>query len=388
MTRKRPPSKPPTDGNGTGPEGPKLPTPEMEDSPLDLPPPDPIVALQVVGEGWELPLSPEQHNFALGSLEPPAVDLSLAGRKYVTEKHAFLSRRGNVLTVTDNQSRNGTFFGEHRDQRGEIKAGESFRVADVRLLALDERLRQLRKHLLYTLGYDAHESVDQALADIADKHGPGLLIIGPPHCEQRELAQAIHAATGRRRNGFVVTEPPLRHSAEEVAALRRGRHGTIFVDLSLVQPMAFFVKHLFGKTYQPRPIIAARSYEQVEEALGVDEAGTRFAARLRTITVRPVANRRVDIEKLLDELLKRDQYPHPIKRMIGESNLAAVIEKHSWKDNFGDVRDVLRISRGLFEGGKTQVAGAELLGMSQSTLSEQLKRWGMKWPPSEGLPPR
>lgn len=137
-----------------------------------------------------------------------------------------------------------------------------------------------------------------------------------------------------------------------------------------------------------RPIIAARSYEQVEEALGVDEAGTRFAARLRTITVRPVANRRVDIEKLLDELLKRDQYPHPIKRMIGESNLAAVIEKHSWKDNFGDVRDVLRISRGLFEGGKTQVAGAELLGMSQSTLSEQLKRWGMKWPPSEGLPPR
>lgn len=390
MSRKRPPSKPPGDGQEASPntDGPKLPTPEMEDSPLDLPPPDPIVALQVVGEGWELPLSPEQHNFALGSLQPPAVDLSLAGRKFVTERHAFLSRRGNVLTVTDNRSRNGTFFGEHRDQYGEIKAGESFRVADVRLLALDERLRQLRKYLQYALGYDAHERVDQALADLADKTGPGLLLVGPPHCEQREIAQAIHVSTGRRHNGFVVAEPPLRHNAEEVALLRRGRHGTIFVDLDVVQPLAFFVRHLFGTTYQPRPIIAARSYEQAQDALGIDETGTPLATRLRIITLRPLADRRSDIPSLADELLKRDQYPHTIRRIIGDAGLANVIDRHAWKDNFDDLRDVLRICRGLYEGGKTQAAAAELLGLSPAALSERLKRWGIKWPPPDGQPAR
>ncbi len=386
MTRKRPASKPASDGNGSSGDCPKLPTPEMEDSPLDLPAPDPIVALQVVGEGWELPLSPEQHNFALGSLGPPAVDLSLAGRKYVSEKHAFLSRRGNVLTVTDNRSRNGTFFGEHRDQYGEIKAGGSFRVADVRLLGLDERLRQLRKHLLFALGYDAHERVDQALIDIADKDGPGLLLVGPRRCEQRGLAQAIHAATGRRHNGFVVAEAPLRHNAEEVAVLRRGRHGTIFVDLDEAPPMAFLVRHLFGPTYKPRPIIAARTYEDAEKALGIDDAGSRYAQRLRQITLRPIADRRGDIERLLDELLKRDQYPRTIRGLIGESNLAALADRHPWKENFDDLRDVLRICRGLYEGGKTQAAGAELLGLSPPALSERLKRWGVRWPPPEGLP--
>jgi predicted transcriptional regulator len=46
---------------------------------------------------------------------------------------------------------------------------------------------------------------------------------------------------------------------------------------------------------------------------------------------------------------------------------------------------VLRICRALYEGGETQAAGAELLGLSASALSERLKRWGMTWPPPEGL---
>jgi hypothetical protein len=350
----------------------KVPTPEMQTSPLDLLPSEPVVALQVVGEGWELPLSPVQHNFALGKLAPPAVDLSLAGKQFVSERHAFLSRRGNALTVTDNRSRNGTFFAGRRDTYGEVTAGKSFRVADVKLLALDERLRQLREHLQWVLGYDAHEQVDQALVNIADEEAKGILLLGPPGCEQRELAEAIHTSSARRHRGFVVAEPPLQHNAEEVAALTRARQGTMLVDLAAVTPLAFLARHLFGTTYHVRPIIAARTSTQVETTLGKD-----YARGLRVITLRPVADRRAEIPTLLDELLKRAQCARTIAD-LGERNLAALVTNHRWKGNFRDLREAARRCQALLEA-PTQAVAAERLGMSPSSLSEWLSGLGMKF---------
>jgi len=354
----------------------------MEDSPLDLPSPDPIVALQVVGEGWELALSPAQHNFALGTLEPPAVDLSLPGKTYVSERHAYLSRRGEILTVTDNRSRNGTFHRGYRRPYCEITAGSSFRVADVRLLALNEHLRILRKHLLWCLGFDAHAQVDQALEDLADAESPGVLLVGPRDCDQRALAEAIHQTSARRHHAFVVAEPPLRTRAEEVATLRRARSGTLLLDLDTVEPLAFFVEHLFGPTYHVRPIIAAQSTKQAEDKLGRDHA-----RRLRPILTLPaVAERRDDIEPLLDGLLKLDGCPFRI-RDVGEKNLDALVHRHRWRRNFVDLRETARRCRALLETW-IQADAAERLAISGSTLSEWLATLGMSWPPPGERPSR
>src|SRR5687768_11181812 len=93
-----------------------------------------------------------------------------------------------------------------------------------------------------------------------------------------------------------------------------------------------------------------------------DDTGTSpYATRLRIITVRPLAERRGDLEGLLDELLKRDQHAQTIRKMIGKTNLAALIESHPWKDNFVDVREALRRFRALHEVRK-QSAAAKLLG--------------------------
>lgn len=373
MTRK--PPKPQDDASG-----PKLPTPELDDSPLDLPPPDAIVALQLFGEGSELRLSPQQQNFALGSAPPPAVDVWLSGKKYVSEKHAFLSRRGNTLTITDNRSRNGTFFAGYRDTYGEVKAGQTFRVADVKLLALDERLRQLRKLLRWWLGYEAHAQLDQAVIDVADEESPGLLLLGPPDCDPRQLAEMIHRHSARRNARLVVAEPPLRSRAEEVALLKSARGGTVFVDLDDVRPMQFFATHLFSATYRVRPIVAARTRKQVEDALGVGPIADQARA-LRSISIPPLADRRDDIPALLDELLTHEQCPHSI-RQIGEGNLAALVTAHKWKANLRDLREVARRCRALLEE-PTQAEAAARLGITPSTLSEWLSSLGMKWPPAD-----
>ena len=358
----------------------KLPTPELDDSPLDLPPPDAIVALQVVGEGCELRLSPQQQNFALGSAPPPAVDLCLSGKKYVSEKHAFLSRRGNTLTVTDNRSRNGTFFGGYRDSYGEVKAGQVFRVADVKLLALDERLRQLRTRLRWWLGYEAEAQLDQALTDVVDEEASGLLLLGPAECEQRQLAETIHRHSARRNAGFVVAEPPLKSQTEEVALLKRARGGTVFLDLDHVRPLQFLVGQLFGSTYRVRPIVAARTQKLVDEALGLASVTVKVRA-LRAISIPAVAERRDDVPALLDELLTHEQCSHPIGH-IGDANLAALVANHKWKANHRDVREVARRCRALLDEPMQSEAAARL-GITPSTLSEWLSGLGMKWPPRQ-----
>src|SRR5688572_27991379 len=110
---------------------------------LDLPPADPVTALRIVGEEPELPLplSDDKRSFTLGSAERPAVDLSLRHCPHVSGVHVVIHRRGNRLWIVDQESTNGTFFGERREKAGEIAAGGKFRVADKELLALDDGMR-------------------------------------------------------------------------------------------------------------------------------------------------------------------------------------------------------------------------------------------------------
>ena len=357
-------------------ELPKLPTPELRERPIDEPPHDPIVALQAIGTGHQLALAPSQMNFAIGSGQPPSVDVSVAGipgSAHVSELHAYLSRRGNTIDVTD-RSRNGTYFNSRRVSHVELLAGKAIRLAELRLLALDEPMRALRPHLLWALGLDAHDAVDDALMNLAD--GDGVLLLGPPECEQRALSEAIHATSARRGRALVVADPPLQHRAEETATLQRGSGSAVFLDLHTITPLAWFVDQLFGTTYHVRPIIAAPSVTDAENKLGAARA-----RRLRMISIPAVADRRAEIPRLLQALIKRSGVEGKLGD-LGVDNVAALVTNHKWKRNFFHVREAARRIGALIEAqakGRSQSDAAASLGLPQSTLSSWLSGLGLRW---------
>jgi hypothetical protein len=281
-----------TKGGTAGPERDKaFGTDPLDESGLSLPPSDPVTALRVVGQNIELPLSSAKRTFTLGAAAEPEVDLTVpsAVSARVSRLHALIQRKANRLWVNDQHSTNGTYLRDRREPSFEIGAGQSFRIADVKLLALDEHLRVLRPHVQWILGLTAHAAVDAALELIAD--GGPLLLLGRPGCDQLALVREIHRTSARRQRALVEAPARFETRAEQTSVLTHASRGTIYLDLATINgPLpAFFVSHLFGETYHVRPIVSAPSLEKAEDQLGKER--TPDACRSSTSRRSPSAAR-------------------------------------------------------------------------------------------------
>ena len=346
----------------------------MSEGGLDLPPLGAITALRIVGRNQELPLLPTKRHFTLGSSPQPEVDLSvssLAGataatREHVSKLHVTLQRRANRLWVVDQTSTNGTFVGDRRETAFDLAAGQSFRVGDITLLALDEALRTLRPSLQWVLGLEAHAAVDEALQVVAS--GTPLLLLGPTGCGQRALAEAVHRTSARSGHPFVAIQPPLATLPEQLAVLAHASHGTAFLDLSLVDgPSARFVDELFGPTYRIRPIIAAPE---------IDLAGVRLGRerlpRLRVIGIPSLSHRAAEVPRLFDILFRRAGSKHSVAD-LGTASVAGLCAR-DWPNNLHDIELAAPRLLALLDHGKNVTAAAESLGMSRQALSKWIAR--------------
>jgi hypothetical protein len=351
----------------------EVPTPPLDDRGLALPPLDPVIALRVMGTDEELRLSPEKTTFTLGALPTPEVALSLP-KPHVSRVHCTIQRKGNRLHISNGDSTNGLFFDDHPSEAGEVTAGKTFRVADVYLLALDDRLRDLRPELLRVLGLTDHARVDAALQLIAS--GDRLLLQGAPGCDQLRLAEAIHRASARRGRAFVHVQPPLATEGERAVVLRHADRGTAFLDLDALPTLtAPFVRELFGTTYHIRPIFAART-----EARAQKELGDGHARALRSIAIPPLADRRADIPRLLDDILV-NEYQSPrlaasqLPARVPARVLAALSVK-AYPKNLDDLRAQAKNFHALLAHDFNKTAAAEALGKSVQALSEWMDRLG------------
>jgi hypothetical protein len=361
-----------------------------EQSGLALPPSDPVTVFRLVGHNVELPLSPNKRTFTLGAAQEPEVEVTippLFGAR-VSRLHALVQRRGNRLWIVDQQSTNGIYLDDRREPSFEIGAGDSFRVADVKLLALDEPLRVLRPHVQWTIGLSAHAAVDAALELIAG--GRPLLLLGKSGCDQLALARQVHRASARRGREFVEAPAKFETRAEQTGLLARASRGTIFVELSAsTGPLpAFFVGHLFGgdatpgvvvpapgdvaatTTYHVRPVVSAPSLEVAEEHLGKENA-----RRLAVINVPPLTERRSDIPRLIDTLLIKAESTRRVAE-LGAENVAGLME-YAWPQNLDDVRRQMPRLRALLEQGTLRGA-ARVLNVSPQAVREALERIGVR----------
>jgi hypothetical protein len=376
-------------------------TPVDEDA-EDAPPARPITMLRVVGQPRELKLSGEKTSHTLGRDLEPAVDLTL-DYDGVSRVHAVIYRKGNKLTVIDQNSTNGTYRRGERDSDFEVGAGETFQVTrKITLVALDEALVLLRKSLHWTIGLRAHGPVDDALM-VAAKNGPTLLV-GPEGCEQRRLAEEMHRRSPMRRGPFLPA--PLRFAPtgadvpadrrglcldlsrdEQTDLLKRAARGTLYLDLSQADPdehklPAFFVNHLLrGDLYPIRPIIAAPSKEHAAKLLDDETVDV-----LSRITLPPLNTRGDDVPRLLDALILQASHADgvsdpPRLAELGPDSMAGLAAA-KWPGNFDELRgEAVPILRALLVHKRVRQT-ADALSMSKSTLHDWLRAHGVQVRPS------
>lgn len=358
---------------------PSIPTAPAQQTGLALPPADAVTALRIVGAKLpEIPLPPEKRIFNLGSDDHPDIDVHVSSKlardaeaeEHVSRVHLQIQRKSSRLWLQDQGSTNGTFIDDRREREGFVAAGDTFRVGDVTLLAMDDQMRLLRPTLRWALGFDAHAYVDAILSVVSS--GDPLLLIGPRASEQRLLAEQIHATSARRGLGFVPISAPLpeRDRFNEFAA---ASHGTVYVDLDEMRRVpAWFVGHLFGHTYQVRPIIAAPSAEAARKHLG-----DLNMPRLRVITIPAVKERREDVPGILNSLFR--QPPLNSDREVAELGAHRIerLKAFDWPENFDDLRRNAPKILAYINSGFNETAAARALGKTRQSLGESLRRIGL-----------
>jgi len=340
----------------------------------DVPPARMVTQLRVCGRNARLLLSTAKRRFTLGVSRPPEVDLTLDGDG-VSRLHAILTRNGAKLRVRDHGSTNGTFYRDRRDPDFEVGAGEAFCITQrIRLLALDEDLVNLRETLQWAIGLHADAAVDHALEAIA-RNGP-LLLVGPKGCDQRALAEAIHASSPRAARDLVIAPPVFATRQEEVATLAHAARGSLYLDLTdTTQSLSgHFVAGLAsGAT---RPIIVVRDRQHAAQCLD------SYAHGLDSITLPALAGRRDDIPRMLAALLNQESARRAAPAALplsalGPENLDG-IKAYDWGGNIEELRQraVPRLYALLTNGVKLKPASVAL-GRSIGALREALARFNV-----------
>jgi hypothetical protein len=345
--------------------------PMTSDDVIKLPPPAPATVLRQVGVDTEpFDLTKYGDRFTVGRVprktDPPArADVRLPSTQ-VSLVHAEVSRRGSSWRVRDLGSSNGTYNDDGEDIKDEtpMVPGRMLRFGDLRVLPLNPAQCELRERLRWCMGLDEHLAVDEALNEIS--HNRAVSLIGPAGCEQENLAREIHAASTRAAFSFHVV--PDRATSYKQLAEHRG--GTVFLDLTAVQRRHIvgpFVKALLGVGRQRplylRPIIAARHEREVRRLFLA-----HTPLMLPTLTLPSLKQRREDIPRLLDQLLRRGG------RRFGEidPDAARALAGRDWRNNLDDLRRAAEIL-GAWLAERSGRRAAAKVGLSHEAVNKFLR---------------
>jgi hypothetical protein len=345
-------------------------TPALADRLPPVPPERPIIALGVIDEATDLKLrwSSTKRTLTLGSAKDADVVLKTLG---VSRHHLTLQLQGNQVEVVDASSRNGTYFGpfdhEERQRARCVSAGDTFRIADTRVIALDDDLIGLRPHLRRVIGYDAHRAVHLALSTVAATRP--LVILGKRGCDHAALAWSIHQGSKRRTGRFEAITS--RQPAAEIVAGAWG--GTVFLDLDVVKsPSASFIATVFHPSAHVRLIVASTTWKAVEAALGKERARLLVGSIIELV---PLAARPADVPRIFDDLLVRELACERSITELGEANVEA-LKAYRWRDNLDSIRRVLDKLHARLESDSTAEA-ARRLGITRQSFSETLDGLGL-----------
>lgn len=319
-----------------------------------------IGSLRLRGRAQAPLVLPAAHLATIGTA--PGCDLQIPGElsARVDSKHAAVERRGDAILVHDLASTHGVRRSpRHAPVRElQVAAGSAVWIGDVALLAMDRALDELRTRLAWGLGLEAHAAIDDAIEAVAS--GGPLLLMGPPGSEGERLATEIHRA------GPPTAVPPVSVVAAPLPPLA-GLAGTIVIDLDRVGTVpARYVEALIDPASGVRPILLARSERRALACLDI------FRDRVRGVTLRPLAERRDEIPRLLAMLWRECGS----LRTVDELGAALDdVVTYRWPRGVAELRAHAPRLLAYLEHGQVSAA-ARALGVTRQTLGEHFARIG------------
>jgi hypothetical protein len=348
---------------------------------------DDVVALLQYGTPLLLDVPRHRERLTLGKASDR--DLVLTG-EHVSAHHAILERRSRGLIVTDDASRNGLAFARERnlglrlrpsfeDQRAPdegflLTPGMTFVVGAEpdRFLALDDAMRAAYPALTEILGRD--DEIQRATDGgetpspsdlIIAADGPGhLLITGKLGCGHEELARIVHGISKRRSQRLVERDGvPEDRAAQNALLSREASKATLVLHLGTNRKRLdpAFVSSMFMSSYQIRVIVTARTANQARRALG-----HQHWRPLLHVALRPMAERRIAIHRLLDQMLTAQDSPLRVADLTPGNQRALLV--CPWRKNLLALREAAVRLDAIARAGFSRKKAADLLGVPVQTF--------------------
>lgn len=293
---------------------------------------------------------------------------------FVSARHCRLERKRSTLRVTDERSKNGTWFEGAREPWFYLTPGKTFIVGarPHRFLALNDQMRASYPALVDILGAEREHAIDSAREPpspsdviVAATAGSPLLITSEPHCDQDRLARIVHGISLVREHPIVelgASQVPADRKAQTELIKRHAARSTLVLDLGdHNKPLdPAFVAMLFKPRHQVRVIVLARAAVVADKALG-----RQHGARLQEIWLRPVAGRPEAIDRLFDRMLEERNSPLRMS-YLAPANQDAV-RSHGWPENFASLRQAAAWLTAIYRLGSIHKA-AHALQIAPATL--------------------
>jgi hypothetical protein len=341
--------------------------------------PDPVTMLKVDGSAVSFELARDRRRFTLGS--DADCDLSLPG-EYLSRLHCVIERRGTKLRVYDQDSKNGTYFKGLRESSFDVRPGDTFTAAPVRFLAMSDAMRAAYPTLVEIVGAEEEHALHvtetswpSASAVLVYAMGTrNLLITGEPGCDQRRLAWTIHGASLLHGRPIVAIDRIPDERAAQRELLERAARTTLVLTIDKSTPVvdAAFASMVFSSELHIRTVTIAPSIEKARAVLGEQPVG-----QMQRIALRPLADRRDMLPRLLDRTLEQRKSPLRFGDLV-PANQRALLE-HDWPGNLDDLRFAADRLAVIVREGSFRKA-AEALGLHRKSLHDWADSIGLSAP--------
>jgi FHA domain len=337
--------------------------------------PDVITAIRELDGTFEYDLPRAIQHFMVGASHRGSdmiLPIPLPGRG-LSAKHCLLERRADRIRLIDQRSTNGTYFQDRKIDDVLISPGDTFTLAPVTFLAMNDEMRAHRPTFVEVLGTGSTPSPDKLLIEAA-RGSTNLVLTGEPNCDQERLAPAIHAVSLRRRRPLVEIAEVPEERAKQRAIIDRAARSTLVLSIGAppwrIDPT--FVSMVTSPSYHVRLIVLAATVDAARAALSRDAVD-----RMRHVWVRPLALRSDEIDRLLDRTFAEQQSVFR-SADLRPGNLAA-LRAHDWPDNLAGLRLLVR-EIVTYVGHRGMRPAAKSLGISKSTLQKRFDRIGLSLP--------
>lgn len=363
---------PPTRGPNAAPAGSPVRTDPLRDSELGhyYALPDAITRFEEFDGTLGFDFPRELREISVGADEREA-SVVIAERG-LSRKHADLARRGASVRVVDLSTTNGTYYKNHRITERTIAPGDVIRFAKATFVAMNDEMRSYRPTFLAVLGRGHMPSPDTYLVDyaIGTSH---LLITGSADRGQARLVKATHGVSVLRQKPPIELHAVPSDPAGQRAVIDAATRGTLILSLfNQHAPLdRGFCSKLFSPSYGIRVIALASTPEEAKRLIGPDAL-----AHLRTVEIRPLAERKAHVHQVLDLLLA--EMSSSIRCADLEVANYTALAEYDWPENFDEIVWAASAFHALSRMGMRPAA--TLLDLPKSTLGYRLKKMGLTTP--------